>query len=46
MRGAKVAIVMGSQSDWPTMQCARGVLEELGVDTTCASSRRTARPTG
>ena len=30
---AKVAIVMGSQSDWPTMQCAAGVLEELGVET-------------
>ncbi|MFZ1741403.1 MAG: 5-(carboxyamino)imidazole ribonucleotide mutase [Pontixanthobacter sp.] len=29
----KVAIVMGSQSDWPTMQCAAGVLEELGVET-------------
>ena len=26
-----VAIVMGSQSDWPTMQCAAKVLEELGV---------------
>jgi 5-(carboxyamino)imidazole ribonucleotide mutase len=29
---AKVAIVMGSQSDWPTMRCAAEVLEELGVD--------------
>lgn len=29
---AKVAIVMGSQSDWPTMQKAADVLEELGVD--------------
>ena len=28
---ADVAIVMGSQSDWPTMQCAVSVLEELGV---------------
>ena len=28
---ADVAIVMGSQSDWPTMQCAAKVLEELGV---------------
>jgi len=27
----KVAIVMGSQSDWPTMQCAARVLDELGV---------------
>ena len=30
---SKVAIVMGSQSDWPTMQCAVEVLEELGVAT-------------
>ncbi len=29
--GAKVAIVMGSQSDWPTMKCAADVLDELGV---------------
>lgn len=29
---AKVAIVMGSQSDWPTMQCAAKVLDELGVE--------------
>lgn len=29
--GAKVAIVMGSQSDWPTMKCAAEVLDELGV---------------
>jgi len=29
--GADVAIIMGSQSDWPTMQCAAKVLEELGV---------------
>lgn len=26
-----VAIVMGSQSDWSTMQCAAAVLDELGV---------------
>ena len=26
-----VAIVMGSQSDWPTMKCAAAVLDELGV---------------
>ena len=26
-----VAIVMGSQSDWPTMECAAKVLDELGV---------------
>ena len=29
---AKVAIVMGSQSDWPTMSCASEVLEELEVE--------------
>jgi len=29
--GAHVAIVMGSQSDWPTMKCAAEVLDELGV---------------
>lgn len=29
--GARVAIVMGSQSDWPTMQCASKILDELGV---------------
>ena len=29
--GAPVAIVMGSQSDWPTMQCAARVLDELVV---------------
>ncbi len=28
---ASVAIVMGSQSDWPTMQCAAEVLDALGV---------------
>ncbi|MXO91311.1 5-(carboxyamino)imidazole ribonucleotide mutase [Pontixanthobacter aquaemixtae] len=30
---AKVAIVMGSQSDWPTMKNAADVLGELGVET-------------
>ena len=28
----KVAIVMGSQSDWPTMKCAADVLVELEVE--------------
>ena len=28
---ARVAIIMGSQSDWPTMRHAAEVLEELGV---------------
>ncbi len=26
-----VAIVMGSQSDWPTMKCAADILAELGI---------------
>ncbi|PIW56244.1 MAG: 5-(carboxyamino)imidazole ribonucleotide mutase [Sphingomonadales bacterium CG12_big_fil_rev_8_21_14_0_65_65_10] len=30
---AKVAIVMGSQSDWDTMRCAVEVLDELDVPT-------------
>src|SRR3546814_19162270 len=29
--GGKVAIVMGSQSDWPTMSHAARVLEELDI---------------
>ena len=29
--GASVGIIMGSQSDWPTMKAAAEVLEELGV---------------
>jgi len=29
--GAPVAIVMGSQSDWPTMRCAADALDKLGV---------------
>ncbi|NMW32558.1 5-(carboxyamino)imidazole ribonucleotide mutase [Altererythrobacter sp. RZ02] len=39
----KVAIVMGSQSDWPTMQCAAKVLEELEVasDVRIVSAHRT-----
>jgi len=31
MPGALVAIVMGSQSDWPTMKCAADALDQLGV---------------
>ncbi|MBY6127261.1 5-(carboxyamino)imidazole ribonucleotide mutase [Qipengyuania aquimaris] len=40
---AKVAIVMGSQSDWSTMKCAAEVLEELGVesDVRIVSAHRT-----
>ena len=30
--GAKVAIVMGSQSDWPTMRLAADMLGKLGVE--------------
>ena len=43
MAGAKVAIVMGSQSDWATMRCAAEVLEELGVtaDVRIVSAHRT-----
>jgi 5-(carboxyamino)imidazole ribonucleotide mutase len=39
----KVAIVMGSQSDWPTMRCAAQVLDELGVphDARIVSAHRT-----
>lgn len=42
-RVAKVAIVMGSQSDWPTMKCAAAVLDELGVahDDRIVSAHRT-----
>ncbi len=41
--GVKIAIVMGSQSDWPTMRCAAEVLEELGVasDVRIVSAHRT-----
>ena len=39
----KVAIVMGSQSDWPTMRCAAEALDELGVahDARIVSAHRT-----
>ena len=38
-----VAIVMGSQSDWPTMKCAADVLDELGIahDVRIVSAHRT-----
>ena len=29
--GAKVGIIMGSQSDWPTLRKAAAILDELGV---------------
>ena len=40
---AKIAIVMGSQSDWPTMRCAAEVLDELDVayDARIVSAHRT-----
>lgn len=31
MAQVKVGIIMGSQSDWPTMRAAADILEELGV---------------
>lgn len=39
----KVAIVMGSESDWPTMRCAAAILDELGVahDARIVSAHRT-----
>ncbi len=42
---APIAIVMGSQSDWPTMRHAADVLRELGVDSDCriVSAHRTPR---
>src|SRR3990167_323452 len=41
--GGKVAIVMGSQSDWPTMSHAARLLEELDVahETRIVSAHRT-----
>jgi 5-(carboxyamino)imidazole ribonucleotide mutase len=31
MAQVKVGIIMGSQSDWPTMREAAAILDELGV---------------
>ena len=41
--GAPVAIIMGSRSDWPTMQAAAAALDELGVayEKTVVSAHRT-----
>jgi len=41
--GAKVGIVMGSDTDWPVMEQAAKVLDELGVpwEATVASAHRT-----
>lgn len=43
MEKANVAIIMGSQSDWPTMKHAADVLEELGIsyDARIVSAHRT-----
>ena len=43
MASAPVAIVMGSQSDWPTMQRAADMLDKLGVayDARIVSAHRT-----
>ncbi len=43
MTGVKVGIIMGSQSDWPTMRAAAEVLDELGVayETRIVSAHRT-----
>lgn len=39
----KVGIIMGSQSDWPTMKLAANILDELGVayETKIVSAHRT-----
>jgi 5-(carboxyamino)imidazole ribonucleotide mutase len=41
--GAPVAIVMGSQSDWPTMRCAAAALDqlELAYEARIVSAHRT-----
>ena len=43
MGAVPVAIVMGSQSDWPTMKCAADALDKLGVayDARIVSAHRT-----
>ncbi len=43
MTNPHVGIIMGSQSDWPTMQRAAEILEELGVahETRIVSAHRT-----
>lgn len=43
MTDVKVGIIMGSQSDWPTMKLAAEILDELGVsyETKIVSAHRT-----
>ena len=45
MRGAEVAIIMGSQSDWPTMRHAADTLDllRLTCDTHIVSAHRTPK---
>ena len=40
---ARVGLIMGSQSDWPTMESAASMLEELGIpyETRVVSAHRT-----
>ncbi|MFN4191667.1 MAG: 5-(carboxyamino)imidazole ribonucleotide mutase [Tabrizicola sp.] len=40
---AQVGIIMGSQSDWPTMKAAAAILDELGIayETKIVSAHRT-----
>lgn len=42
-KSVKVGIIMGSQSDWPTMRLAADILDELGVpyETKIVSAHRT-----
>ena len=32
MQQIKIGIIMGSQSDWPTMQEAANILDDLGIN--------------
>ncbi|MFN3515820.1 MAG: 5-(carboxyamino)imidazole ribonucleotide mutase [Novosphingobium sp.] len=43
MANPPVAIIMGSQSDWPTMKCAADTLDKLGIahDARIVSAHRT-----
>ena len=43
MTGIQIGIIMGSQSDWPTMREAASILDELGVgyETRIVSAHRT-----
>ena len=43
MTGVKIGIIMGSQSDWPTMREAATILDDLGVtyETRIVSAHRT-----